>query len=50
MALDHAGENIRVNCICPGIVETEMVAKFSTDENARRQRVALHSDGALWPA
>jgi meso-butanediol dehydrogenase/(S,S)-butanediol dehydrogenase/diacetyl reductase len=50
MALDHAAENIRVNCVCPGIVETEMVAKFSTDENARRQRVALHSDGALWPA
>jgi meso-butanediol dehydrogenase/(S,S)-butanediol dehydrogenase/diacetyl reductase len=45
MALDHAGENIRVNCVCPGIVETEMVAKFSTDENARRQRVALHPMG-----
>src|SRR5271163_397667 len=25
MALDHAHENIRVNCICPSIVETEMV-------------------------
>jgi NAD(P)-dependent dehydrogenase (short-subunit alcohol dehydrogenase family) len=45
MALDHATENIRVNCICPGIVETEMVAKFSTDENARKQRVALHPMG-----
>jgi NAD(P)-dependent dehydrogenase (short-subunit alcohol dehydrogenase family) len=45
MALDHAAENIRVNCICPGIVETEMVAKFSTDENARKQRVALHPMG-----
>ena len=40
MALDHAAENIRVNCIAPGIVETEMVARFSTDENARKQRVA----------
>src|SRR6266446_789400 len=28
MALDHAPENIRVNAICPGIVETELVAQF----------------------
>jgi meso-butanediol dehydrogenase/(S,S)-butanediol dehydrogenase/diacetyl reductase len=26
MALDHANENIRVNCICPALVETDMVA------------------------
>jgi NAD(P)-dependent dehydrogenase (short-subunit alcohol dehydrogenase family) len=45
MALDHAAENIRVNCICPGIVATEMVAKFNLDENARRQRVAMHPMG-----
>ncbi len=25
MALDHAHENIRVNCVCPAIVETELV-------------------------
>jgi NAD(P)-dependent dehydrogenase (short-subunit alcohol dehydrogenase family) len=45
MALDHAAENIRVNCICPGIVATEMVARFNLDENARRQRVAMHPMG-----
>lgn len=45
MALDHAPEKIRVNCICPGIVETEMVARFSMDENARRQRIAMHPMG-----
>lgn len=26
MAIDHAAEGIRVNCICPAIVETELVA------------------------
>lgn len=46
MALDHATEHIRVNCICPGIVETELVADFVNKapdpEQARRQREALH--------
>src|SRR5579871_3572517 len=45
MALDHAAENIRVNCICPGIVETELVARFNLDETVRRQRVAMHPMG-----
>lgn len=49
MALDYASENIRVNCICPGIVDTELVAGFvknSPDpEQARKQRIALHPMG-----
>jgi len=45
MALDHAAEKVRVNCICPGIVETEMVARFSMDESARRQRLTWHPLG-----
>jgi len=45
MALDHAAERIRVNCICPGIVETEMVAAFGMDEAARKQRIAMHPVG-----
>src|SRR5215467_13066640 len=45
MAIDHAAEKIRVNCICPGIVETEMVAAFNMDEAARRRRVAMHPMG-----
>jgi NAD(P)-dependent dehydrogenase (short-subunit alcohol dehydrogenase family) len=45
MALDHAAENIRINCICPGIVETELVAAFNLDEKARQQRIAAHPVG-----
>lgn len=45
MALDHAAEKIRVNCICPGIVETELVAAFNLDEKAKQQRIAMHPVG-----
>lgn len=42
MALDHAAEGIRVNCICPSIVDTELVqGLFATQpdpEAARRAR------------
>jgi NAD(P)-dependent dehydrogenase (short-subunit alcohol dehydrogenase family) len=49
MALDLAPEQIRVNCICPGIVETELVADFirnSPDpELTRKRRTDLHPLG-----
>ncbi|HVS86861.1 MAG TPA: SDR family oxidoreductase [Candidatus Acidoferrum sp.] len=44
MALDHAHENIRVNCICPALVETELIRDLfgsgSEGEAARRSRIA----------
>jgi NAD(P)-dependent dehydrogenase (short-subunit alcohol dehydrogenase family) len=47
MALDHGAEGIRVNCICPGIVETELVADFirkaPDPRAARKARIALHA-------
>jgi NAD(P)-dependent dehydrogenase (short-subunit alcohol dehydrogenase family) len=47
MAVDLGPENIRVNCICPGIVETELVADFvrraPDPAEARRKRELLHA-------
>ena len=31
MAVDHARDGIRVNCICPGTIETPMVARLIED-------------------
>jgi len=45
MALDHAQEGIRVNCICPSLVESDMGANLFANapnpEEARRQRIGL---------
>jgi NAD(P)-dependent dehydrogenase (short-subunit alcohol dehydrogenase family) len=41
MALDHAAENIRVNCICPSVVETDLVRDmFSDSEAGQKARAA----------
>jgi NAD(P)-dependent dehydrogenase (short-subunit alcohol dehydrogenase family) len=44
MALDHAAEGIRVNCICPALVETDLMRRiFERDADpaaARRAREA----------
>ena len=41
MALDHAHENIRVNCICPSVVETDLIRElFASSEAGRQAKVA----------
>jgi NAD(P)-dependent dehydrogenase (short-subunit alcohol dehydrogenase family) len=44
MALEHAKDRIRVNCICPSVVDTETIrermARLPDPEAARRARVA----------
>ena len=36
MALDHAQDKIRVNCICPSIVESAMTENLFADTEAGR--------------
>lgn len=40
MALDHGHENVRVNCICPSVVETELVAGLFASEAGEALRKA----------
>jgi len=51
MALDHAKEGIRVNCVCPGSVETDMIheawAQFGDFEAARRLWISKHPIGRI---
>jgi NAD(P)-dependent dehydrogenase (short-subunit alcohol dehydrogenase family) len=35
MALDYAADNIRVNCLCPGFVDTPLLAKMPPERRAR---------------
>jgi len=51
MAIDHGHENIRVNAISPGFVETDLTATVLSQardpEAARRERIAAHPIGRL---
>lgn len=51
MAVDHAAQGVRVNCIAPGPVYTPMVAgRGMTEEQRERRRVAapLQVEGTAW--
>jgi meso-butanediol dehydrogenase/(S,S)-butanediol dehydrogenase/diacetyl reductase len=51
MALDHASEGIRINCICPAVVDSEMVSELFASQPdpqaARRARIATLPVGRL---
>ncbi len=50
MAVQHARDNIRVNCIAPGPVYTPMVAESLTEEERilRKNAVPLGIEGTAW--
>lgn len=47
MALDYAGQGIRVNCICPGFVETPLIDAILRDADRAARLAAIHPLGRL---
>jgi len=45
MALDYAADRVRVNCLCPGFVDTPLLASLPAERRARL--TALHPLGRL---
>jgi NAD(P)-dependent dehydrogenase (short-subunit alcohol dehydrogenase family) len=45
MALDYAADRVRVNCLCPGFVNTPLLANLSPERRAKL--VALHPLGRM---
>ena len=46
-AVEYAKYKIRVNCVCPGIVETDMTAHYLVSESDRKMAVAEHPIGRI---
>jgi NAD(P)-dependent dehydrogenase (short-subunit alcohol dehydrogenase family) len=38
-ALDYAAQNLRINAVCPGIIETSMMDRFTGGTSEGRERV-----------
>jgi NAD(P)-dependent dehydrogenase (short-subunit alcohol dehydrogenase family) len=47
LAVDHASQGIRVNCICPGAIDTPPVGRMLSAEGARERAGAHHLLGRI---
>ena len=47
LAIDAAAKNVRVNCICPGFVETNLTRSLTDDPDVRRRIEERHPMGRL---
>ena len=47
MAIDYAKDRIHVNCLCPGFVESPMIAGITADPGAKAALDGAHPWGQL---
>jgi NAD(P)-dependent dehydrogenase (short-subunit alcohol dehydrogenase family) len=47
LAVDHAAQGIRVNCICPGAIDTPPVGRMLQDPDTRRRSERAHPLGRI---
>lgn len=47
MAVAHAAENIRVNCVCPGVIRTPLTENWLSDPEVLKSVIARHPMGRI---
>ncbi|MBN8558433.1 MAG: SDR family oxidoreductase, partial [Burkholderiales bacterium] len=46
-AATYAGRNIRVNCVAPGLIDTPLAARITSNEAALKASASLHALGRI---